>query len=428
MGSKKLKAVAVRGTLSVPLADSARSKALRDQINQAFRGDESVQYFRKYGTVNHVASSTYSGDAPVKNWAGVGIEDFPTAELISDDNVIRFEQKKYACYRCPVACGGIYDAETDAYAVQGTQKPEYETSAMFGSNLLNDDMASIIRANDICNQYGLDTVSTAATVAFAFECYERGVITSEDTGGLELRWGDADAIIRLTEMIATRQGIGDLLAEGSKVAAERLGGDAPQFAIHAGGQELAAHDPRYAPTYAVNSVVEATPGRHTQTGLTPIELGGRIKGVEIPDMDKYVIEGKGEYNAKLLDIMHAAYSMGLCLFVYGRVDVKLWPEIVAAATGWDYTWDEMLETGARIAALRQVFNIREGVPVSQIYIAPRSIGHPPLTSGPLQGVSIDVETQKRELYQVRGWHPDTGRPTRQTLARLGLEDVAGDLV
>jgi aldehyde:ferredoxin oxidoreductase len=161
--------------------------------------------------------------------------------------------------------------------------------------------------------------------------------------------------------------------------------------------------------------------------LTPIELGGRIKGIEIPNMDKYIIEGKGPYNATLLHLMHAAYSMGLCLFVYGRVDVKMWPEVVQAATGWDYSWEELLEDGARIAAVRQAFNVREEVRVSQIYVAPRSLGHPPLTSGPLAGVSIDLETQKRELYEARGWHPETGKPTEETLTRLGLDDVAQDL-
>lgn len=427
MGSKRLKAVAVRGTLSVPLADEARVKELRRSHLRTLREDESVAAFRKYGTVSHVASSTFSGDSPTKNWKGVGLEDFPQAEAISDDNVIRYEQKKYGCYRCPIACGGIYRVEDGPYAVEATQKAEYETCAMFGSNLLNDDIESIIKANEICNRYGLDTISTAATVAFAFECYEQGLITREDTGGLELEWGDPDAIVRLTEMIAQRQGLGDLLAEGSKAAAEELGGPAAEYAIHAGGQELAAHDPRYAPSLAVNAVVEATPGRHTLSGLGWLEWGSTLRGIEIPELDKYEMTGKGELNTKLLDLFHAVYASGVCLFVYMKLDVDVWPSIIEAVTGWDCSWEDFLETGARIAAMRQAFNVREGVQVADVPVSGRGIGHPPLESGPLEGVSIDLATQRREFYEARGWGAETGVPLRGTLVELGLGDVADDL-
>jgi len=375
-----------------------------------------------------VASSTFSGDSPVKNWTGVGLEHFPTAEAISDDNVLKYEVKKYACYRCPIACGGVYRVESGPYAVEDSLKPEYETCAMFGSNLLNDNLESIIKANDICNRYGLDTISTGATVAFAIECYENGLITKEDTGGLELAWGDHAAIVQLTEMIARREGIGDLLAEGSRIAGERVGGAASEYAVHAGGQELAAHDPRFAPTFAVNAVADATPGRHTQMGSAWLEMGAALKGIDVPDLDKYEIEGKGELNARLLNLMNAVYSTGVCAFVYGgRVQVPMWPKIIQAVTGWDCSLEELERTGARIGALRQAFNVREGVRVADVYISGRATGHPPLESGPLADVSIDMETRKRELYQARGWDPETGRPLEDTLVELGLEDIANDL-
>jgi aldehyde:ferredoxin oxidoreductase len=427
MGSKRLKAIAVRGSLSVPLADEARVKELRSELLRTLREDESVAYFRKYGTVNHVASSTFCGDSPTKNWKGVGLEDFPQAEMISDDNVIKYEQKKYGCYRCPIACGGIYRVEEGPYAVEFTQKAEYETCALFGSNLLNDNIESIIKANEICNRYGLDTISAAGTVAFAFECYEQGLITKEDAGGLELDWGNSAAIVRLTEMIGRREGLGDLLAEGSKLAAEKLGGAAPEYAIHAGGQELPAHDPRWAPTLAVNYAAGATPGRHTIAGLGWIEWGATLTGVEVPDLDKYVTEGKAELNTELLNLWHAVYGTGLCLFVFMKLDPAVWPEVISAVTGWDYSWEDFLETGARIAAIRQAFNVREGLPVAESTISGRAIGHPPLASGPLKGVSIDMEAQRRELYPARGWDAETGWPLKETLVALGLEDVADDL-
>jgi aldehyde:ferredoxin oxidoreductase len=298
---------------------------------------------------------------------------------------------------------------------------------MFGSNLLNDNIESIIKANEICNRYGLDTISTAGTVAFAFECYEQGLITKEDTGGLALEWGDAAAIVRLTEMIARREGIGDLLAEGSKVAAEKLGDLAPEYAIHAGGQELAAHDPRLAPSLAVNYAAGATPGRHTLAGLGWFEWGSTLRGIEIPDMNKYDVRGKGELNTHLLNLWHAVYATGVCLFVFMKLDPAGWPEVIRAVTGWDYSWEDFLETGARIAALRQAFNVREGLPVAQSTISGRAIGHPPQISGPLEGVSIDLQTQRREFYQARGWDEETGVPLRETLLALGLDEVASDL-
>lgn len=426
MGAKRLKAIAVRGTLSVPLVAERRVKALRERCLQELNSD-SVRYFRKYGTVNHVASSAFSGDSPVRNWAGVGLEDFPSAEAISDDNVIKYEVKKYACYRCPIACGGIYRVENGPYLVKETQKPEYETVAMFGNNCLNDDMESIIKANELCNRYGLDTISTGGVVAFAIECYENGLLSSKETGGLKLAWGDHEAIVAVTEQIARREGVGALLADGVKAAVERIGRAAEEYAIHVGGQELAAHDPRYAPSFAVNHVVDATPGRHTQFGLALIELGVTLKGINIPESDKYQLAGKGALNARLLDLMQAVFSCGVCSFVFQRLDVRVWPEFISAATGWEYTWKDLLTAGARIGALRQAFNLREGIPVADFRLPGRAYGQPPMERGPLAGVTIDVETQMRETYQARGWDPDNGEPLKGTLIELGLNDVADDL-
>lgn len=427
MGAKRLKAIVACGTLSVPVADEARLRSIRNRCLAELKEDASIPAFRMYGTISHVASSAFSGDSPVKNWAGVAAEQFPTTNAISDDRVLKYEIKSYGCYRCPIACGGIYRVEDGPYAVEATQKPEYETCGMFGNSLLNDNIESIIRANYLCNDYGLDTISTGSTIAFATECFESGLLTKDDTGGLELGWGRHEAIVRLTEMIGRREGIGELLGEGSLRAALQIGGPATEFAIHAGGQEIAAHDPRFAPTFAVNSVADATPGRHTQMGLALVELGARLKGIDVPSLDKHRIEGKGELNARLLDVMQAVYSAGVCAFIYQKLPVTVWPEVLQAVTGWQYTWDELLRTGARVAAIRQAFNVREGISVASVPISDRAIGRPPMRSGPLKGVSIDVETQRRELYKARGWHEETGVPLRETLLRLELDDVAGDL-
>jgi aldehyde:ferredoxin oxidoreductase len=177
----------------------------------------------------------------------------------------------------------------------------------------------------------------------------------------------------------------------------------------------------------VNYAAGATPGRHTLPGLGWFEWGAKLTGFEIPHLDKYETRGKGGLNTKLLNMWHAVYAAGVCLFVFMKLDPAVWPEVIGAVTGWDYSWEDFLETGARIAALRQAFNVREGLPVSESTISGRAIGHPPLGSGPLEGVSIDMEAQRREFYQARGWDVETGRPLKETLVALGLQDVADDL-
>jgi aldehyde:ferredoxin oxidoreductase len=279
MGAKKLKALAVKGDMKVPMADEARAGQLRRDWVKEIKAQGPT--FRDYGTAGFTEASAMSGDSPVKNWAGVGITDFPNAKRISDDAVIAEQERKYGCWRCPIACGGHMKAKAGRAPV--SHKPEYETLCMAGTLELNDDLESIIRFNDICNACGIDTISAGSVVGFAIECYQNGLLTKDDVG-MELRWGDGDAVVALTEKIVKREGIGDLLADGVKRAAAKIGKGAEQYAVHVQGQELPAHDPRFIPGLAVTYRMDATPGRHTQ--------GGRawIQGVDFitdPREDKY---------------------------------------------------------------------------------------------------------------------------------------------
>jgi aldehyde:ferredoxin oxidoreductase len=428
MGSKQLKAIVVRGNLEVPMADPEAAKKLRNKWIKDLLSRPSAQKFRKYGTIDHVASSTFSNDAPVKNWAGVGLRDFPQATAISDDNVLKYEKGKYACWQCPLVCGGIYEVSEGPYKTAEAHKPEYETCAMFGSNLLNDNLESIIALNDLCNRLGLDTISTAATIAFAMECFEKGLITAKDTGNINLTWGNHQAIVTAVKMIGQRQGpLGELLADGSRVAAQRIGGKASEYAIQIQGQELAAHDPRYGPSWGTYYKVDATPGRHTQIGLVVYENGGGIPGLDLGKIVKYQFTGKGAAAAKVQNLMHALYSAGLCMQVILRSDINCWPEFLQAVTGEVYPLARLEETGARIAALRQAFNIREGLKVTEFQLPGRSYGNPPLDAGPLEGIVIDVDTMAREYYEAQHWDPATGKPTPERLAALGLSYVIPDL-
>lgn len=428
MGSKKLKAVVARGNQEIPMADPEAAKKLRSKWVKDLLARPSAQKFRKYGTVDHVASSTFSNDAPVRNWSGVGLRDFPQATAISDDHVLQYEKKKYACWQCPLVCGGIYEVPAGPYAVAEAHKPEYETCAMFGSNLLNDNLEAIIMLNDICNRMGLDTISTAATVAFATECFEKGLIDEKTAGGLKLSWGNHTAVVEAVKQIGRREGpLGQLLADGSRVAAQRIGGEALQYAIQIQGQELAAHDPRYGPSWGTYYKVDATPGRHTQIGLVIYENGGGIPGLDLGKITKYQFTGKGQAAAKVQNIMHALYSAGLCMQVILRSDISCWPEFLYAVTGEDYDLARLEETGARIAALRQAFNIREGLPVTEFQLPGRSYGNPPLDAGPLEGIVIDVASMTREYYEAQKWDPASGKPLRQRLQELGLGYVIPDI-
>jgi aldehyde:ferredoxin oxidoreductase len=427
MGSKRLKAVVARGNLEVPLADKEKT----GQLSRKYRKDMSgrlFESFSKFGTCVGVAANAMRGDSPVRNWTGVGIIDFPNAEAVSDANVIKYEVKKYACYRCPLGCGGLMEVPAGPYPVErGSKKPEYETLAAFGSLCLNDNVESIIKLNDLCGRYGLDTISTGASVAFAMECYEKGLITKKDTDGLELSWGNHAAIVAMVEKLARREGFGDLLADGVRLAAQRIGHGAEEFAIHIQGQEIAMHDPKLFPAYATAYQAAGAPGRHTEGGGYLQENYGGFRGLEVPPHDRYAYSGKAQMHKKLASFNHVINSAGLCLFTSICTNANALPDFLGAVTGWHYGMEGVLEAGERIATMRMAFNVREGLNPVAWQLPGRVLGKPPLKDGPTAGIQVDNDTQVREFLEEMGWDPRSGKPTREKLRQLGLDDVAADL-
>jgi len=428
-GSKNLKAVAVRGTGTIPLEDREKVAELRRQfikIAQEERGPY-WEYFTTYGTSGSTELLSLTGDSPCKNWTGAGGLDFPTAGKISDDKVLIYQTRKYACHGCPMACGGHVRVETGSSVIEGL-KPEYESLAAFGTLCLNDDLESIMLVNDLCNRYGLDTISTGSTIAFAIECYENKLLTKEDTGGIELTWGNGAAIVELTELIARRVGFGATLADGVKVAAAKIGRGAEKYALHVAGQELPMHDPKLMPAYGTAYVVDATPGRHTQ-GYA-IYLDG-LPGVEMPPFgDEQDSRGKGAATAYMSYFTHVVNALGVCMFPSSLVVVGGIPshaDFVNAVTGWDTTMSTLLGCGERIACMRQAFNVREGFVPMDFTLPGRASGNPPLPDGPLKGVTVDIEKWVRAYYQYADWDYETGKPSLRKLIQLGLDDVAKDL-
>jgi aldehyde:ferredoxin oxidoreductase len=418
MGSKRLKAVVAKGKLEVPVADRDKTNELRRKYIREMEGFGPV--LQQYGTSGITADSAMSGDSPVKNWAGAGTVDFPNAKAISDDAVIALQERKFACWRCPIACGGHMKATTGPFAVEaGVHKPEYETLCTFGTLCLNDNLESIIKANDICNRAGLDTISAGCVIAFAIECYENGILTKEDTDGIELKWGNAEGIIAMTEKLAKREGLGDILADGVKVASEKIGKGSEEFAIHIGGEEPGMHDPKFTPGLALSFKLDATPGRHTQGG----ELIAPPSGVELGEHELTVYIGRAEDQKKLTDLMHVVNAAGICMFGHISFNANSIPEFLSSVTGWNITMDDVMLLGERIGVIRHLFNLREGINPLKTKVPGRVLGIPPLKAGNMKGITVDADTFIKEYLELVDWDAETARPSEKRLKMLGLDDL-----
>lgn len=417
MGSKKLKAIAVKGKQTVPVAHEQEIKEARTKYLGQLGG--TVTVFRDFGTSGGLSALVEIGDAPVKNWRGSAI-DFSNSSAISDRSVIDLQERKYGCWRCPVSCGGLMKAGTGQYRYPAeVHKPEYETLAAFGSMCLNDNLESIIQAAEICNRYGLDTISAGSTIAFAIECYENGIIDDKDTEGIELKWGNHQAIVEMTRKLASREGFGRVLADGTRMAASRINRGAQELAVHIRGQEVAMHDPKRYMHFAI-SYLDSTPARHTQGNYATKP----VSGLEYPAFDRHSVAGRGGANKMGSDLTHIVNSAGMCLLGMGFMPAAAITDFINLATGWDLSMDDLLKIGERIANIRQAFNAREGVNVNDFKFPGRIIGNPALEAGPTAGKTVDLETLRKDFLTARGWDIVTGRPGTGKLIELGLDDVA----
>ena len=389
----------------------------------------------QYGTAGITGFASEGGDSPVKNWKGNGYRDFPIdtcSSLLSDDKIIKSQIKRYHCYSCPLGCGGIIRLINDKYNIPESHKPEYETLSAFGSLCLNNDLPSVFYLNDLCNRAGIDTISVGSAIAFAMECFEEGILTEKDIDGLNLKWGNTDAIVKLTKKIIKREGFGDVLADGVQKAAEKIGKNSFEFAMHTGKQELPMHDPKADPGYGLAYITEPTPGRHTIASYTTQQLLGIDK--KFPETKNFplLISKKVQYDSnpakiagqvissKYVQVVNAA---GVCLFgveTGGELPLFEW---INAVTGWNFSDKEYLETGERIQTLRHSFNIREGILPENIKLPLRVQGIPPLKEGPLANVTLSSEQMKKEYYKHFDWDIITGKPGLEKLKQLDLQEV-----
>ncbi|MFC1820071.1 aldehyde ferredoxin oxidoreductase C-terminal domain-containing protein [Thermodesulfobacteriota bacterium] len=378
-----------------------------------------VKGFGTFGTAGGAGRSALSGDSPVKNWGGVGILDMgkeSANKVAAAAYDAKYKTKKYACAVCPLGCGAHYQVNEGKWPLKETDRPEYETLAAFGSMTLVDDAEAIIKCNDICNKYGLDTISVGATVAWAMECYEKGLISEKETEGIELSWGNANAMVAMTQAIADQTGFGTVLALGSAGAAKKIG-KGTEYLLTVRGIELPMHDPRYSPGYARTYQYDPTPGRHVKGGLGGANLFA-------PPEIRYNYIGRGDKDARLTFSNEFFNAAGLCLFgrfIMQRDDANAY---IAAATGWDFNEEEAMRIGKRIINMRYAFNLREGQLPSENTLPSRCIGESPQTEGPLKDITIDHQALAEQFFENVGWDKESLLPTRESLENLGgMEDV-----
>lgn len=413
MGSKKLKAVVVKGDLPITLADPEGMKELRRRYLPVFK-EEFGSTLSKYGTPMFYEAALKTGDAPWKNWSS-SVEEMPNFQITAD-KVLEYQQNRYACEGCPVGCGGHVQVKQGPFRLEGiAHKAEYETMGMFGSNLLIDNLEALFKINDLCNRYGMDTIGCGALAAYAVDCFEHGKISLKQTDGLQLRWGNAEAIISLVEMIGEAEGIGEVLSKGFAHAISVFGADTAEYAVAARGEGLPAHDPRWNVGLALTYFLDPTPARHTQ-GSTAFPLAG----YEMPAIPPSQSEGRAKYHDENINWTHVLNSAGLCLFGYFILSYKTLPEFLKAADGTTWSMEELEDLGLRLTMARQIFNVRAGWTLDRYTISSRALGNPPLQTGETKGVQVDLQRMLQEYLQYRKLDPKTALPEKNELERLKI--------
>jgi len=418
MGSKNLKGIAVRGHGRPTYVDASQMRDLVKQTNVALR--EAYVGLSNLGTGGGLANAARAGDMPVKNWAGgdwaEGAAKVSGAAMAERGLIVT----SYRCHACPVGCTQHLKIPSGLYAGEEGHAPEYETLAGFGGNCLNDDLDAIITANERCNRLGLDTISVSAVIAFAMEATEKGLLTADQLDGLELAWGNTDAILQLVEDIGAGRGPGALLGKGVRAVAEELGEGAVAFAPHVKGMELPYHDPRAEMSMAGNYATGNRGACHLASTSYAAMWGFAVEDLFKPEpYDPHSSVGKGRMAAEWQNFMSAINALGVCKLVCKSV---ITPRLMAgwlrAAFGWDMDWRDVVGVGERIFNLQRQINLRLGVTVDDD-VLPDRFTKDARPDGGSAGALPDMGLIMTDYYQTRGWDL-AGRPTDEKLAQLGL--------
>ncbi len=419
MGSKKLKAVAVKGTADFAVADPSVFKAERKAQAKTIRESPFGRGLSAHGTAMFHESCIEVGDAPIRNWAGTK-STLKSGDVVSERTMAPFKKRKYHCSGCVIGCGGHERVQDGEFKTrEEVHKVEYESMGMLGSNLLNESPECMIFLNDLCNRYGMDSIGCGGLCGYAMECFEHGYITTEDTDGLELRWGDGKAIVRLAEQIGKGEGVGAVLSKGFEHAIGVFGADTRQFAMAVRNEALPAHDPRWSAGLALTYYSNPTPARHTQGSVT-----FSVAGCEQTEMDGGERNGRAKHHKDNEILVHALSSAGLCTFCYSIIDYRRLVEVLSAADGEAWTVDAFYEAGRRISVLRHLFNLKAGIRFTDFAFPRRVLGDPPLQEGPTAGASIDLDLLVREYLQEMGFGPQSCAPSEELLEELSISCFA----
>ena len=424
MGSKMLKAVVVIGTGKVLPALPEEYKTLRESLLEKIKESTFAQIMRSMGTASSMDPGMMTGDVPIRNWTK---GEFDGSVKIGGPTMTeQYLTKVHACYACPIACKRVVKVEGGPFKTDEGPGPEYETCCTFGSFMENDNFEGIIKANEICNQYGVDTISCGATIAFAMQCFDKGILTTADTDGIELTWGNIEAALQMVKKIGMREGIGNLLAEGSAKAAQMIGKGSEEFVVAVKGLELPAHDPRGFHGMGLEYAVGYRGACHLQhmshmieQGLTDHEDAGFKSDYEGPSSD-----GKAEMVVLSQNIGVPATSACLCLFVYDCISVQDFAEMIHVVTGWEYSAEDLIKSGEKIWLLMRGVTNLLGSKAGDDKLPPNVMK--PLEEGGAAGSVPDIEKMLKEYYELRGIDVN-GFPRRDVLEKAGLNDLAEKL-
>jgi len=421
MGSKNIKAIAVRGSKKADIADQDKLMEIVRKHADIVQNEPKFKGFRHLGTAAAVGFCHEFGIYPVKNFQDGVLEN--VGGRLTGEKVEELFVKDDYCRNCHIHCGTVVKVPDGPYAIEEIEGPEYETLYSFGGELSNTSLETIIEANRICDDYGVDTMTAGCCIGLAMELYDRGIMSREDLDGIDLTWGNAEAIIELLKKIVTRQGVGDLLAEGTRVASRKIGNGADQYAIQVKGLELPGYEPRALKGSALNLATAALGASHCVG-----QCGQEIMGDGT--VDRFDPKGKGElckYNQDRV----AIYETGVvCIFpmALGLVDVPCLKDMLYAVTGIEEFNDEenLFKIGERILNVERAFNVREGFSRTDDNFPERFLTEE-LPRGPAQGQVVELDVMLDEYYIARDWNKDNGRPTRTKLEALGLKPVADEL-
>jgi len=416
MGSKNLKAVAAAGNMKAKLADTDKIAQLTTQARDTISAGVMSMAFREYGTMLHMDLGMYLGDVPARYFT----RNVFSAKQVSGEALRQaYTVTNSACHGCPIGCGRVVrHFRKDLEEIDG---PEYETGCVFGPLCMNYDLDSIVMANHLCNAHGIDTISAGVTIAYAMYLYDKGILT-KNRAGMEIAWGDGKAIVRLVEMIIKKEGIGELLGQGVRQMAKELGAD-PNETAHVKGLEMPMHDARAFTGMAISYATGPRGACHLKGDYYNVDLGSPIPELGIMSGDRLQSEGKAEPAAKFQNYRDMFDSLLLCKFA--PLSVTQISQMLSNVTGWTYTAEDLNIAGERSINLKRAINNKLGVTREDDRLPGLCITA--LEEGSTAGKSPDVGTLLKEYYDFRKWDWNTGKPTKEKLIELGLEDVARDL-